>query len=83
MIGSVGVAAWIAHAVFWGLLFYGSAWGQLNRKRILIFVLLWLAGRVGFPYIPYSPAAALFASFVAALDIALVFTIFKGDVRLR
>jgi hypothetical protein len=32
--------------------------------------------------VPYEPAHAMFSSFVAVLDIALVFTIFKGDVRL-
>jgi hypothetical protein len=34
----------------------------------------------GLRFIPYG--AGLFSSFVAVLDIALVFTIFKGDVRL-
>jgi hypothetical protein len=51
VIGSAQIAAWTAHAVFWGLLLYG--WGR------------WL-----------------FSSFVAVLDIVLVFLIFKGDVRL-
>ncbi|MGH2436916.1 MAG: hypothetical protein ACRDFA_07980 [bacterium] len=82
MIGSPGVAAWIAHALFWGLLLYGWISGQLNLKRIVILLVLWLAGRFGLPYVPYTPAAAMFSSFVAVLDIALVFMIFKGDVRL-
>jgi hypothetical protein len=34
------------------------------------------------PYAPYAPARAMFSSYVAILDIALVFIIFKGDVRL-
>ena len=46
MVGSPGVVAWIAHALFWGLSCMG---GRAAR---------------------------------AVLDIALVFTIFKGDVRL-
>jgi hypothetical protein len=54
----------------------------LNLKRIAIFVLTWLAGRIGLPYVSYEPARAMFSSFVAALDIALVLMIFKGDVRL-
>jgi hypothetical protein len=33
-------------------------------------------------YVPYQPAHGMFTSWVAALDIALVFKIFKGDVRL-
>jgi hypothetical protein len=80
--GSAGVAAWIAHALFWGLLFFGWAWGQLSLKRVAIFLLLWLAGLVGLRFVPYSPVIAMFSSFVAMLDIALVFAIFKGDVRL-
>ena len=80
--GSPAVAAWISHAVFWGLVLYGWAGGQLNLKRIAIFLLMWLAGDVGLPYAPYGPARSMFSSFVAVLDIALVFTIFKGDVRL-
>jgi hypothetical protein len=47
-----------------------------------VFVLLWVIGRVGLPYVPYEPAHAMFPSFVAILDIALVFVIFKGDVRI-
>jgi hypothetical protein len=42
--------------------------------------LLWLAGCFGLPYLP--DGAAMFPPFVAVLDIALVFIIFKGDVRL-
>jgi hypothetical protein len=43
---------------------------------------VWIAGRVGLPLVPFEPVRAMFTSFAAALDIALVFTIFKGDVRL-
>ena len=82
MVGSPLVAAWIAHAVFWGLLLYGWAVGELNRRGVTIFLLLWLAGRVGLPYVPYEPAYAMFSSFVAVLDIALVFLIFRSDVSL-
>jgi hypothetical protein len=41
---------------------------------------LWLAGFLGLPYFTYG--ATLFSPFVAVLDIALVFIIFKGDIRL-
>jgi len=47
-----------------------------------VFVLLWIAGRVGLVYLPWAPAAALFFPYLAVLDIALVFTVFEGDVRL-
>ena len=56
--------------------------GELNPKRIAVFLLLWLTVRIGLPYVPYEPARAMFSSVVAMLDIALVFMIFKGDVRL-
>lgn len=78
--GSPAIAAWIAHLAFWGLLVYGWAWGELGPRGIIVFLLLWVAGLYGLPFLPYG--AALFSSFAAVLDIALVFLIFKGDVRL-
>jgi hypothetical protein len=78
--GSPGVAAFVAYVAFWTLIIYGFAAGELRVKGVAVFVLAWLAGRVGLPYVPYG--AAMFSSFVAMLDIALVFVIFKGDVRL-
>jgi len=39
-------------------------------------------GYVGLSVVSYGPAAGMFSSFVAVLDIVLVFLIFKGDVRL-
>lgn len=80
--GSPAVAAWIAEAAFWVLLIYGAAIGELRVKGIVAFISLWLLGRIGLATVPYQPAHAMVSSFVAALDIALVFTIFKGDVRL-
>jgi hypothetical protein len=79
--GSVSVAAWIAHVTFWGLLLYGWARHELGPRRSAVFLFLWICGLCGLPYIiPFG--AALFSSFVAMLDIALVLLIFKGDVRL-
>jgi hypothetical protein len=78
--GSAGVAAWIAHLAFWGLLLYGWTRHELAARAIAVFLLIWIAGLYGLPYIPFGEA--LFSSFVAILDIALVFLIFKGDVRL-
>lgn len=79
--GSIGIAAWIAHLAFWGLLGYGSASGELRLRGIVVFLLLWLAGLYGLPYIP-PYGAMLFSSFVAALDVALVFLIFRSDVAI-
>jgi hypothetical protein len=78
--GSPGIAALFSQAAFWGLLLYGWFYGEVSPKGLAVFLLLWLAGLIGLPYVPYG--AALFSPFVAALDIALVFVIAKGDVRL-
>jgi hypothetical protein len=81
MIGSAGVASWIAHAAFWVLIAWGVAAGELALRRAAVFLLLWLTGLFGLPRLPYEPARAMFSSFVAVLDVVLVFVIFKGDVR--
>jgi hypothetical protein len=80
--GSIAVAAYIAHWAFWLLLVYGFAVGELSVKRVALFLMLWIVGRFALAYIPWVPALELFSSYVATLDIALVFVIFKGDVRL-
>jgi hypothetical protein len=78
--GSAGVAGWIAHIAFWILLPYGWLQDELGARGVSVFLLLWLSGLVGFPLLPYG--GFLFSPLVAVLDIALVFIIFKGDVRL-
>jgi hypothetical protein len=80
--GAQAVAALIAHVAFWGLLLYGWSMGALGIVQAAVVMVLWLAGAIGLPYVPYEPAQAMFPSFVAVLDIALVFMIFKGDVPL-
>ena len=67
-VGSPAIAAWIAEAAFWCLLVYGLATGEMNLKRIATFLLMWLAGRIGLPYVSYEPVRAMFSSFVAALE---------------
>jgi hypothetical protein len=52
----------------------------MGVRGVVVFLALWAAGLYGLPYLPNG--AALFSSFVAVLDIGLVFLIFKGDVRL-
>ena len=78
--GSSVIAAWIAHGAFWTLVVFGLSSGELTLRRLVVLIAFWLAGLFGFPYFPYG--AALFSSYVAVLDIVLVFMIFKGDVRL-
>ena len=72
----------IAHVAFWALAAFGLVTGTLPAGRAIALLLLWVAGAAGLPYAPYAPARAMFSSYVAVLDIALVFIIFKGDVRL-
>jgi hypothetical protein len=78
--GSVAIASWVAHLAFWILLLYGWWWDKLGPRGIVVFLFLWVAALFGLPYLPYG--AALFLSFVAVLDIALVLVIFEGDVPL-
>jgi hypothetical protein len=77
---SAGIAAIIAHVGFWFLLAYGWFWDEIGPRGIAVFLLLWVGGRFGLRLVSYGDA--MFPSFVALLDIVLVFLIFKGDVRL-
>jgi hypothetical protein len=77
---SAGLGALIAHTFFWVLLGYGVFWEDLSRRSVLVFLLLWAVGYAGFSLIPVISGA--FFSWVALLDVALVFIMFKGDVRL-
>lgn len=55
-------------------------WTSLGPKRISLFLMLWFAGWVD---VRLLPSTGLFlVPYVAVLDIALVFSIFKGDVRI-
>jgi hypothetical protein len=81
MVDSPFVAAFLARWAFWVLLGVGWLREALGPKGIVIFLLSWIAGLVGFQYAS-SPYDGLFSPYVAALDVALVFAVFKGDVRL-
>ena len=78
MIGSPQVGWWIAHFAFWVLI--GLAARDGRWRTIGVFLVLWIAG-----YIASSQIAALslfFMSYVAVLDIALVFIVLRRDIRL-
>jgi hypothetical protein len=75
-----GLAALIAHISFWVLLPYGWFFEEIGPVGASVFLLLWIAGYFGLSLV--TVGGLLFPSFVALLDIALVFIIFKGDVRL-
>ncbi len=78
--GSPAVAAWIAHLAFWLLIVHGWMSGTLGIRGTAIALAIWLIGYISLPFFPYG--AALFPSFVAGVDIGLVFVIFKGDVHI-
>lgn len=80
MLGSSGIAAWVAHVAFWALLLIGVGSGEVGKKGGALFVALWLAGYFVLPFLPSG--GFLLPPYLAVLDIALVFTVFKGDVRL-
>ena len=65
---------------FWALLLVGCVLDELGVKGAAIFILLWVAG---FLAARISSYGALFISYAAVLDIALVFIVFKGDVELK
>jgi hypothetical protein len=81
VIGSQAVGAWIAQLAFWVLLALGIGYGALSKRVAAIFVAVWLAGYIGLPRISWWTGPFV-TSWVAVLDIVLVFIVFKGDVGL-
>ncbi len=80
--GTLSILPWIAHPVYWALVFAGWTTGEFGPARVLIFIALWFAGLIVIPRL--LPAGfLLFPSYIAILDVALVLMVFKGDVRLR
>ena len=77
-LGSPAVAGWIAQVVFLALILVG--WGELGMRRVALFAALWFAGFAARSYVPFG--AAWFIPYVAVLDIVLVFSIFRGDIRI-
>ncbi|HEX6463608.1 MAG TPA: hypothetical protein VFZ98_04120 [Vicinamibacterales bacterium] len=81
MVGSPVIGGIIAQIAFWALLLRGVLGGELTWPAAGGFVALWAAAEVGLPHV--APTGGLFITpVVAVLDIALVFIVFKSDVRL-
>jgi hypothetical protein len=78
--GSAAIGGLLAQLAFWILVVWGYFSGEIGVKGVAIAIALWLAGNFGLPYLPYG--ATLITTYVAVLDIALVFVVFRGDVRL-
>jgi hypothetical protein len=80
-VGSSGIGAIVAQIAFWLILIRGAVGGELGLTRAATLIGLWAAGCLGLPHV--STFGSLFVpSYVAVLDIVLVFIVFKGDVRL-
>ena len=79
MIGTPAVAAWVAQLAFWVLLALGTYFGELGRKAVVLFVVLWAVGYFGLPRLS---GGAFVIPYTALLDIALVWLVFKADIRL-
>ena len=60
------------------LMVWGWAAGELNTRDIAMFVVLAAIALFGLPHLQ----ANLVTSALAVIDIALVFIVFKGDVRI-
>jgi len=81
MIDTHAVAGWIAQLAFWVLLSLGVFFGELSRRAAIVFLVLWAVGYFGLPRL--SPDSGFVVMpYTAVLDIALVWLVFKGDVRL-
>jgi len=81
MIGTPLLGAVVAHLAFWVLLALGLVSGEFGKGRAAAFVGFWVVGFVGIPRIAWW-TASLVTSWVAVLDIVLVFFVLKGDVRI-
>jgi hypothetical protein len=77
--GSAAIGGLIAHAVFWILLVRGYVSAEIGVRGCAIALALWATGYFALARIPNAPP---FGTYIAIIDIALVFLIFKGDVRL-
>jgi len=78
--GSIGVAAWIAKLAFVGLLITGRMNGALGVRGLVVFLVLGAVAWFGLSSFEWGRDYV--TSVLAVIDIALVFTIFKGDVRI-
>lgn len=66
---------------FFVLIAAGLWLGELNIKRALLFVAIWVFGLVGFGLLELP--RAFFVAVEAILDCILLLMIFGGDIRIR
>jgi len=80
-LGAPVIAAFIAQIAFWALLAIAVLSAAIRTRSIAVFLLLWFIGCAGLPRFG-DIGAFLVTPWLAILDIALVLTVFKGDVRI-
>jgi hypothetical protein len=78
VIGSPQVGWWIAHVAFWVLLALAVRDGRW--RTIGVVGTLWIAGYIATGQV--EPLSLFFMPYVAVLDIALVFSVLRRDIRL-
>jgi hypothetical protein len=78
--GSIAVAAWVAKLAFIALLMGGIVSGELRPRAIAAFATLGALVWLGLPSIPRG--ADFVTSALAIIDIALVLSVYKGDIRI-
>ena len=81
IVGTPALGAWIAQFAFWVLLILGVIVRELSRRTVIFVVALWVLGFFGLSRVP-TYGAVLVAPYTAALDVALVWLVFKGNPRL-
>jgi hypothetical protein len=81
MAGTPLIAAYVAQIAFWSLLVGAALTGSVRELGLAVFLGLWTVGYFGLPHLaPWT--GLLVTPWIALLSIALVFALFKGDVRL-
>lgn len=71
----------IPFGIFWVLLALGWYWKELSAKTLLTFAFIYTTG--SFVLTETQAHRAVQIIFIVILNIALVYKIFGGDVRLR
>jgi hypothetical protein len=76
----LGVGAAIAKLAFVGLVVAAIVSGELRRWTVAVIVALGVTAWFGLPYL--TRGSDFVTPALAMIDVVLVFTIFKGDIRI-
>jgi hypothetical protein len=79
MIGTPLIAGYVAQMLFWIVLAIGAVSGEVGRRGVVLFAILWGCGVFGLGR--FAATGVLVTPFLAVLDIVLVLLVFKADVR--